>query len=73
MVDLDVLLAVSLNGLGFGQASCSNFGMGEDYRRNQVIVEMRFLEFGRSEKAVSELSAGSDRNGCEFSLFVEDC
>lgn len=60
MVDLDVLLAILLNGLRLCQACRADFGMREDDGGDVVIGEFGGFELRRSEEAVSELTASSD-------------
>ena len=60
VVDLDLVVAVALAGLRFGEADGADFGVGEDDRGDVVVGEFGGFELGGPEEAVAELAAGGD-------------
>lgn len=53
VVDLDVLLAVLLDSLGFSKTSGADFGVGEDYGGDLIVGELGGLELRRPEETIS--------------------
>lgn len=60
VVDLQVLLAILFDGLGFSETRGSDLGMGKDHSWDIFVGELRGLELWRPKKAVSKLSTSSN-------------
>lgn len=62
VVDLNLVIAVALAGLGLGETDAADLRMREDDCRNVLVGDLGVLQLGRTEKAATELAAGSNGN-----------
>lgn len=62
VVDLDLVVAVALTGLGFGETDNADLGVGEDDGRDVLIRKLGVLELGSTEETVTKLATSGNCN-----------
>lgn len=62
VVNLDLVVAVALAGLGLGETDDTNLRVGEDDSRDVLVRDLGMLELGGTEDTVSKLATGGNGN-----------
>ena len=67
VVDLDLVIAVVLAGLGLSETDTANLRVREDDRRDVLVRKLGGLKFRRTEEAAAKLAASSN---CNYTLIL---